>query len=148
MILKNAEDRLIEICCAALSYEEKRDLSFLEHISKFNKYARSVLLEHDLQKIGYSIEDRIKLFEIMTDKKTQNIVSCWRENNIFVALVRYINRSIPTESDSIPWQIFDIKNISATHIKVKNMMMRNMPDQRKIESLVSACLTPSTSKTP
>lgn len=143
MLLKNIEDRLISVCHAALLYEETGDLSALQRISESNQYARSIIFEFDLVDMGYVKEERIKLFETMTDDRTQAVVACWREKYIFSSLVRCLIKSISVESNAIAWDKFDSIRLSRTHIDVKKMMMRNTPDQTAIEELINSCFTSS-----
>lgn len=140
MIIKNIEERLVEICYAALLFDFRSDTSELKMLSNTNKYARSVLLDMELKNKGYSLEDREYLFSQLTDEKTRLIAQCWRKNNVFVELIRCFNKSIGSESDSISWEKFSIDSLSKTHIKFKQKMIDNMPSQVEIIQLINDCI--------
>lgn len=139
MILKNVEENLIEVCHASLLFEKDKDLSNLEKLSATNKYARAILLDFRLEQKGYTAAERESLFSSLFSSRLCDTVCCWRNENIFVSLIRFLNNNVNTESDSIPWERYDRQNISNTHIRFKETMRENMPNQHDTVSLINAC---------
>lgn len=136
MILKNIEEQIIEICYAALDYDVNNSLSVINDLSNTNRYAHSVLLDNELARKGYSSREREELFSALADEKTSAIIRCFRGDNVFINLIRTLDKNTRTEADSIKWERYNVQNVSKTHIRFKQMMIENMPNQNDIHQLL------------
>ena len=139
MLLKNVEESLIELCYAALLYEKDGNNSFLSQLSKYNKYAKSILFDIELERRGHTKEERIRFLNTFFDRKTSDIICCWHKRNIFVNLIRYLLKADNAESTSITWGKYDVQSISDTHERFKKTMLKSIPDQIKTKGLLEPC---------
>lgn len=136
MILKNVEDSLIEICYAALLYDIGGETSTLKKLQVSNSYARSILLSLKLEQNGYKSTEYLQLFSALVDKKTFEVIRCWKEQCVFVALIRCLAKITNTDSVAIKWKKYDLEALSQTHIRFKKHMLKNVPDQNKIRDYI------------
>lgn len=134
LLFRNMNEAMLNAFRAALHFDlGERETAFDILRVQDDRLCWCALRDFQLQNAGVPVETRDELLELFFGTEEKEFAACWRDTQVFLALMNLFvvrtNRNLNGNSSK------DIEQTSQLHMRLKAMMVNNIPDSAAIGTL-------------